>query len=132
VRCEDCIRLSPRARGRATRAQVARGAAAASAVAAAGGILLGWLGWVNLVSALVLGFVIGSAALLASRRHRDPAIQAIAGVAALGAILLAAVIFSLAAAPAGEVTRVIINISYQQFLLPALAAIVGALLRFLV
>ena len=108
-----------------------RAAAVALAVAAAGGMLLGWLRWVNLLGALALGFVIGSAAFLASRRHRDPAIQGIAGVAALGAILLAAVILSLAAAPAGEVTRVIINISYRQFLLPALAAIAGALLRFL-
>jgi len=94
-------------------------------------MLLGWLRWLNLLTALALGFAIGSAAFLASRRHRDPAIQAIAGVAALGALLLAAVVASLAAAPAGEVARAIINISYQQFLLPALAAIAGALLRFL-
>jgi hypothetical protein len=100
-------------------------------VAAAGAVLLGWLGWLNLLTALALGFVIGSAAFIASGRHRDPTIQAIAGIAALGAVLLAAVIVSLGAAPAGEVARVIINISYHHFLLPALAAIAGALLRFL-
>lgn len=134
VRCEECLQLSPRARGLATRRQIIHAALAASATGVAAGILVGWLAWVNLISGLALGFVVGSAAFLASRRHRDAAVQGIAGAAALAAMLLATVIASLGgmSGDAGGLLRVAVNIPYASFLLPSLAAIAGAVLRFLI
>lgn len=98
----------------------------------AAGLLLGWVAWVNIFGGLVLGFAVGSAAFYASRRHRDAAIQGIAGGMALVAVLLAAVISSLGGVygETGGVIRVLVNISYTDFVAPSLAAIVGAVVRF--
>jgi len=133
VRCEECLQLPARARGLATTDQIVRASAAAFAVGAAGGAVLGWLNWVNPLTALVLGFAVGSAAFLAGRRHRDVAIQGIAGMIALGGLLLAAVLSALGGVhgEVGGVARVVVNIPYARFILPALAAIAGAILRFL-
>ena len=97
-------------------------------------VVLGLLAWVNLISGFALGFVVGSAAFLASRRQRDAAVQGIAGAAALAAMLLATVIASLGgvSGDAGELLRVAVNIPYVSFVLPLLAAIAGAVLRFLI
>ena len=83
--------MPARARGLATRAQMGRAAAAAFAVALAGGGVMGWLSLVNFLTALALGFVVGSAAFIASQRHRDATIQGLAGAAALVGIVFAAV-----------------------------------------
>ena len=134
VRCEDCLRLPARARGLATSDQIIRASAAAFAVGAAGGAVLGWLSWVNPVTGLVLGFAVGSAAFFAGGRHRDVAIQGIAGVIALGAFLLAVVLSALGGAhgEVGGAARIVVSIPYASFILPALAAIAGAILRFLI
>jgi hypothetical protein len=133
VRCEECLQLPARARGVVTRAQILRAAAAAVVVSVAGGLLLGWLTWVNLITGLVLGFAVGSAAFLGSHRHRDAAIQGIAGGMALAGVLLAAVIASLgdAGGGLGGLARALVTISYAEFLLPALASLAGAVIRFL-
>jgi len=133
VRCEECLRPSPRARGLATTHQLVRAAAAALAAGAVGGALLGLVGWVDLFSGLLLGFAVGSAALLAGQRHRDVSIQGIAGLAALAGLLLAAVIASLGTAHGGigGIARVAVGVPYASFIFPALGAVVGAVLRFL-
>jgi len=91
--------------------------------------LLGWLGRPNLLAALALGFAVGSAAFVGSRRHRDATIQGIAGATALVGILVAAVVISLAA-PHRSAAQAILAISYDDFILPALAAMAGAIARF--
>jgi len=133
VRCEECLSLSPRERGAASREQTGRGIGAAFGAAVVGGAVLGWLGFVNVVTALVLGFAVGSAAFVASRRHRDVTIQGAAGAMALFGLLVAVVMGSLSGAQGdpGHVVRILINVSYWEFVLPAIAAIVGAILRFL-
>lgn len=133
VRCQECLSLSPRERGAATREQLVRAIGAALATAVLGGALLGWLGFVNVVTALLLGFAVGSAAFVASRRHRDAAIQGAAAALALLGLLLAIVTNSVAGGhgASGQVARILINVSYWEFLLPAVAAIAGAILRFL-
>lgn len=100
---------------------------AAVLIGAAGGAGLGWLGWVNPLTALILGFCVGSAAFRASGRHRDATIQGLAGGAALLGIVLAAILTSLARASSG-IGPVF---SPADFFLPTLAAMVGAILRFL-
>ena len=134
VRCEECIRPSPRERGVASGEQIARACVAALAAGTVGGLVLGRLPWVNVLSALLLGFGVGSAAFLASGRRRNVAIQGIGGGMAFAGILLAVVVSSLSGAPGGSggIARVLVNISYWQFLVPALASIAGAILRFLV
>ena len=107
-----------------------RGGAAALAVGAAGGALLGLVGWVDIFSGLLLGFAVGSAAFLAGQRHRDAAIQGTAALAALAGLLLAAVIASLGAGHGG-IARVAVGVYYASFIFPALAAIAGAIIRFL-
>jgi len=133
VRCAECIRPSPRALGLATREQIVRAGVAALAVGAAGGALLGLVGWVDLFSGLLLGFAVGSAAFLVGQRHRDAAIQGTAGLAALAGLLLAAVIASLGASHGGigGIARVAVGVPYASFILPAVAAIAGAIIRFL-
>jgi predicted permease len=100
---------------------------AAVLVGVVAGAGLGLLGWVNLLTALIMGFCIGSAAFVASARHRDATIQGIAGGAALLGIVLAAVLTSLARASSGTGPV----FSPADFFLPTLAAMVGAILRFL-
>ncbi len=133
VRCEECLTPPPRARGLATTRQVVQATTAALVVALAGGLLLGWLGWVGPLTALVLGLAVGSAAFYGGRRHRDAAIQGAAGIMALVGLLLAAVVLSLRGGQAevGGVARTLVNLPYARFILPAIAAIVGAVLRFL-
>jgi len=129
VRCEECLQLPARARGLATTDQIVHASAAAFAVGAAGGAVLGWLNWVNPLTGLVLGFAVGSAAFFAGRRHRDVAIQGIAGIIALVGLLLAAVISLYGGV--GSIAQVVVNMPYASFILPALAAIAGAIIRFL-
>ncbi len=132
VRCEECIRPTPRERGMATREQVRRAGLAATAVSAAGGLLLGLLGWVSVLPALALGLGVGSAAFVASGRHRDAALQGLAAAAALMGIVLAAVAESIIGGPggAGDVLRRLVAVSYWQVFWPGVAAIAGAILRF--
>ena len=63
------------------------------------------------------------------RRHRDATIQGIAGATALVGILVAAVVISLAA-PHRSAAKAILAVSYDDFILPALAAMAGAIARF--
>ena len=124
--------MPPRARGLATRAQMGRAAAAAFAVALAGGGVMGWLSLVNFLTALALGFVVGSAAFIASQRHRDAAIQGLAGGAALVGIVFAAVLGTLFVwGSATDPARAILAISFAEYVLPAIAAMAGAILRFM-
>jgi hypothetical protein len=133
VRCRECLTLSPRERGLADPKQVRRAASAAAAVAIAGGGVLGAIGWVTWLTGLALGFAVGAAAFKASGRHRDVAIQAMAGLLALVGILLGAVLTSFGMPGVGqEIARVLVNLSYYQFVGPAVGAVIGALARFLV
>jgi len=104
---------------------------AALAAALPGGLLLGLIGWVSALPAAALGLVVGSAAFVASRRHRDAGIQGVAGAAALLGFLLAAVVVAIRSAPAGGgVAQALLVLSYQDLILPALLAIAGAIARF--
>ena len=133
VRCQDCITLSPRERGLANPQQIRNAALAAFGTAVVGGLALALLGWVTFLPGAVLGFSVGSVAFLASGRHRDITIQAAAAVIALAGILLAAVLVS-AGAPGtgGQLSRVLVNVSFFQFIAPAVGAVVGALIRFVI
>jgi hypothetical protein len=111
----------------ASQGQIARAGVAALAVGGVGGAALGWLGWVSMIPALVLGLCVGSAAFLASGRHRDASIQGVAGGAALLSIVLAAIITAVGATPEGAMAV----FPHEQFILPTLAAMAGAALRFL-
>jgi len=133
VRCEECITLSPRERGLADTRQIRNATAAAFGTAAAGGFALGWLGWVSLLTGGALGFAVGAVAFAVSGRHRDVAIQGTAALMALVGILLAAVLSSLdAAGGGGQLGRVLVNVSFFGFIGPALGAIAGALMRFVI
>jgi hypothetical protein len=132
VRCKECISLSPEQRGLANRQQIRNALAAALGVAVAGGVLFGLLNWVNVVTGAALGFGIGLAAFHASGRHRDVSIQALAGGSALVGLVVAAVISSSGGAgPGAHFARTLVNISFFQYVLPAVAAIFGAMVRFL-
>ena len=132
VRCRECLTLSPRERGLADTKQIQRAASAAAAVAIAGGGVLGAIGWVTWLTGLALGFAVGAAAFKASGRHRDVTIQAMAGLLALVGILLGAVLTSFGMPGVGqEIARVLVNLSYYQFVGPAVGAVIGALARFL-
>lgn len=132
VRCKECITLSPAERGLANRQQIRTALAAALGAAAVGGLVFGLVDWVNVVTGLALGFGVGLAAFHASGRHRDVSIQALAGGSALAGLLLAAVVSSIGMAGAGgQLGQVLVNISFAQFVMPSLAAIVGAMIRFL-
>ncbi len=132
VRCKECISLSPEQRGLANRQQIRNALAAALGVAVAGGVLFGLLNWVNVVTGAALGFGIGLAAFHASGRHRDVSIQALAGGSALVGLVVAAVVSSIGMPGAGDhLGHVLVNISFAQFVGPSLAAIVGAMIRFL-
>jgi len=131
VRCEDCVSLSPRERGQADRRQLQRAAIAACLVALPGGALLGAVGMITLITSAVLGFGVGTAALLAAEKHRGPLVQGIAGSAALLGVLLGAVVSSFGVpGMEGDLGRVLVNVSFSDFFEPCIAAIVGALVRF--
>jgi hypothetical protein len=133
VRCRECVGLSHRERGGATREQIRNAALAALAAGAAGGLALGLLSFVNLLTALALGFAVGSAALIASGRHRGVAIQGIAGAVSLVGILFAIVLASLGdRGGAQEIARVLVNIPYSRFVTSALGGVAGAIIRFLI
>lgn len=104
------------------------------AIGAAGGAVLGLLNWVSPLTGLVLGFSVGSGAFLAGGRHRDAAIQGTAGVIALGSFLLAVVLSAVGGVhgEVGGLARVVVSIPYESLVLPALASIAGAILRFLI
>jgi hypothetical protein len=110
-----------------------RAGVAALSVGAAGGALLGLVGWVDLFSGLLLGFAVGSGAVQGGPPPRPAAIQGTAGLAALAGLLLAAVIASLGAShgAVGGIARVAVGVPYASFILPAVAAIAGAIARFL-
>jgi hypothetical protein len=132
VRCKECVSLSPAERGLASQQQIRTALAAALGAAVLGGLVFGLLNWVNVVSGLMLGFGVGLAAFHASGRHRDMSVQALSGGSALVGILLAAVVSSFGMTGAGgELGRVLVNVSFSQFVLPSVAAIAGAMVRFL-
>ena len=132
VRCKECISLSPVERGVASSQQIRNALLAAIGAAAFAGLTFGWLDWVNVVSGAALGFAVGAAAFYASGRHRDASIQAAAGATALVGVLLAAVISSLGVpGVGGQLGRALVSISFSEFVAPSLAAIVGAMVRFL-
>ncbi len=132
VRCRECISLSPEERGLATHQQIRNALLAALGAAAPVGLMFGLLDWVNIVSGAALGFAVGVAAFYGSGRHRDTTIQAAAGAMALAGVLLAAVISSLGMpGVGGQLGAVLVNISFSEFIGPSLAAIVGAMVRFL-
>lgn len=133
VRCEDCVSLSPRERGQADRRQLQRAAVAALLVAVVGGLLLGAVGLISLVTSAVLGFGVGTAALSAADRHRGPLVQGIAGSAALLAVLVSAIVSSFGLpGMGGDLGRVLVNVSFSDFFGPCIAAIAGALIRFVI
>jgi hypothetical protein len=111
--------------------QVRSALVAAAAAAVVGGSLLGLVGWVQTLPALVLGVLVGSAAFLGSQRHRDPAIQAIAaGMALLGVIVAVVVEAALSAGGGASHTfGMLVAVSYWEIVWPALAAIIGAIVR---
>jgi len=133
VRCKECISLSPRERGLADPQQIRRATLAAFGTAVAGGLALALIGWVSFITSALLGFAVGAVAFRASGRHRDMTIQAGAAAMALIGILLAAVLVS-AGAPGtgGQLGRVLVNVSFLQFVAPAVGAVIGALIRFVV
>ena len=133
VRCEECVSLSPRERGHANRRQLRRAAVAACLVALAGGALLGAVGMVSFITSAPLGFGVGAAALAAAERHRGPLVQGIAGGAALLGVLVSAVVSSYSLpGMEGDLGRVLVNISFHYFVGPCVAAIAGALIRFVI
>jgi len=133
VRCQECLTLSPRERGLANPQQIRSALLAALGTATAGGLALALLGWVTFLPGAVLGFAVGAVAFLASGRHRDVTIQAAAAVMALTGILLAAVLVSFdMPGTGGQLSRVLVNVSFFQFIAPAVGAIVGALIRFVI
>jgi len=134
VRCKECLSMSPRERGLADKKQVQRAATAAGIVAIVGGALLGAVGWMSWLTGLALGFAVGAAAFRASGRHRDISIQAMAGLLALAGILFGAVLtsFGVSSGAGPEIGRVLISVSYYQFIGPAVGAVIGALVRFVV
>lgn len=90
----------------------------------------GFLGRMGLVGCLVLGFVVGSAALLGSRQHRDVSIQAIAVLAAVAGVALSALLAA-SQSHRDNLPRALILAQYgRAYVEPALAAIIGALIRF--
>ena len=131
VRCKECLRQSPQALGLATRDLVARGAVIALTVSVALGVGLGLFGWMGWVSGLVLGFVVGSAAFLGSRRHRDVSIQVIAVAAALAGVVTATLLTGGLFSKAAHLpTLVFLPTCGKVYLEPALTAVIGAILRF--
>lgn len=133
VRCRDCITLSPRERGLANPRQIRNAALAALPTAAAGGLVLALSGWVSFLPSALLGLAVGAVAFTASGRHRDVTIQAMAAVIALAGVLLAAVLVSAGAPGAGgQLGRVLVSVSFYEYIMPAVGAIVGALIRFVI
>lgn len=130
VLCAECARLPRRAQGLATTRQMLQGGAASLTVALAGGLLLGWVRWLGLWTAILLGLAVGSAALVGSGRHRDISIQVIAAAMSLLGMALAGAV--MAASKPGHVgfQEVIVMLSYSGFLVPLLAAIIAAIARF--
>jgi hypothetical protein len=133
VRCQECLRPTPRERGLASREEMRRAGIAAMLASGVGALLLGILGWVSVLPALALGLVVGSAAFVASKRHRDAAVQGLAAGAALLGVVLAVVVESIVGSPGGggDVLRQLVAVSYWQVFGPALAAMAGAIIRFL-
>ena len=115
----------------ATPEQVRSALLTAAAMGVVGGSLLGLVGWVQVLPALVLGLLVGSAAFLGSQRHRDPTIQGIAaGMALLGIIVAIVVEAALGAGGGASHTfGMLVAVSYWEVVWPALAAIIGAIVR---
>jgi hypothetical protein len=116
----------------ASREQMRSAALASGAACLVCGAGLGILGWIDLFPALVLGVVVGTAAFLASHRHRDPALQGMAlGMALLGIVIAVTVNAVRMGGDAGDSLRLLVAVSYWEVVGPALAAMVGAIIRFL-
>lgn len=131
VRCKECLRQSPRALGLATGRHIARATVIALVVSLALGAGFGIFGWRGGVSGLVLGFVVGSAAFLGSRRHRDVSIQVVAVMAALvGVVVATRLTGGLFSRAAHLPTRVFLPTWGRVYVEPALTAVIGAILRF--
>ncbi len=106
---------------------------AACVVAVAGGSLLGALEMVNLITSALLGLGVGTAAFAGGERHRGPLVQGIAGGAALLGLLAGAVVSSFGLpGMGGDLGRVLVNVSFFDFVGPSVAAIAGALIRFII
>jgi hypothetical protein len=115
----------------ATQEQVRNGALAAAGVGVVGGGLLGLFGWISVLPALVLGLLTGTAALLASQRHRDPAVQGAGAGAALLGIIVAVVVAAMVGTGGriADALGLLVAVSYWEVVWPALAAMAGAILR---
>jgi hypothetical protein len=116
--------------GLASGNQILRAIGFALLVAVPGGLLLGWLRWVGLWAAVLLGLAIGSAALVGSGRHRDASVQVVAGVMACVGMMITAVILAASRPGQAGLEQVIVVLSYRGFLVPLLAAIIAAIARF--
>jgi hypothetical protein len=130
VRCKECLRQTPRALGMASGRQIIVAAVIALVVGLALGGIWGFFLWRDFFSGLVMGFVVASAAFLGSRRHRDPAIQAIALVAALASIAVAALLpLALLPGPGMKLAQYLAQYG-RGFLPPLVGAVIGAIARF--
>jgi hypothetical protein len=130
VLCADCARLPRRAKGLATTPQILRGAGASLAVGLGAGLLLGWVHWVGLLAAILLGLAVGSAALAGSAQHRDISIQVIAAVMTVVGMAVAGALIVAARPGHPGFQQVIAVLSSPGFLVPLLVAIIAALARF--
>jgi hypothetical protein len=130
VRCKECLGQTAQARWSATGRHLARGTLIALLVSLGLGLGIGWLGWMGWILGLAFGFVVGSAAFLGSRRHRDPSVQVVAVVAALVGVVAAALAAS-CFTKAGQATAgTPVSICLRVYAEQAVAAIAGVLIRF--
>lgn len=130
VRCVECLRLPRRAAGLATHEQILRAVGFALLVAVPGGLLLGWLHWVSLLTAIILGLAIGSAAHVGSRRHRDVSVQIVAALIASASIVIAVAVFAASLPGHLSAQQVVALMSQAGFVVPLLAAVIAAVARF--
>jgi hypothetical protein len=125
TRCIEClygIEIRPVSRARRIAAGVA-----ALAVAVVIGSLLGRLGWLNWLTGIAMGLLVGHVAKTIAHRIPVPSVQAAAGAAAaLGAYSGAVVnymrILAQVGAPAVSVTRAAANVGLGEWALTALLA----------
>jgi hypothetical protein len=125
VRCVEClygIKAEP--------VSSARGLAAgltALLAAAVIGAALGWSGWLNLLTAIALGLVVGHATKVLARRAPAPSMQAAAGIAAMvgaysGAVAAKTRLLAQAGAPAFSVARAAAQVGLGEWVVAGLIA----------
>jgi len=125
VRCVEClygIKAEP--------VSSARRLAAGLAALLAGvivGAALGWTGWLNIVTAVALGFIVGQVAKILARRAPVPSVQAAAGIAAMigaysGAVAAKTRLLAQAGAPAFSVGRAAMQVGLGEWVVAGLIA----------